>query len=223
MGSSFGQAVSSASPGIALVVVFGTLAVIGAETKRRWLLGFAKPIATAALLLIVGRTPTGLVERLVALGILFSILGDSLLLAPGDRAFFAGTLAFLTAHVLYAAAFWSLRAPERPVPPVALVVLVVSALLVVNLWRPAGALRPAVVIYACAITLMVGTALGTLGGPMPHVAAQCAAVGAVLFYISDATLAWDKFRRPIKHAPIVTMGVYWVGQIGIVLAARIAG
>jgi len=44
----------------------------------------------------------------------------------------------------------------------------------------------------------------------------------VLFYISDATLAWDKFRRPIKHATIVTMGVYWVGQIGIVLAARMA-
>jgi hypothetical protein len=44
----------------------------------------------------------------------------------------------------------------------------------------------------------------------------------VLFYISDATLAWNKFRRPVPHASIVTMGVYWLGQIGIALAARIA-
>jgi uncharacterized membrane protein YhhN len=209
--------------GIVLVVVLGTLAVVGAETKRRWLLAAAKPLATAALLLVLGRMPTGLVEKLVAIGILFSIVGDTFLLFQGDGAFFAGTLAFLTAHVLYAAAFWAFRAPDRPIAPATLIVVASSALLVVKLWRPAGALRPAVVIYACAITLMVGAALGALGGPMPHDAALYAAVGAVLFYISDATLAWDKFRRPIKHAPILTMGVYWVGQIGIALAARAAG
>ena len=93
----FGSLVSSASLGIALVVVFGTLAVIGAETNRRWLLALAKPVATAALLLVVGPPPTGIVEKLVAIGILFSILGDAFLVAQGDRAFMAGTAAFLTA------------------------------------------------------------------------------------------------------------------------------
>jgi uncharacterized membrane protein YhhN len=144
------------------------------------------------------------------------------LVVRGDRAFFAGTAAFLTAQILYAAAFWSLRSPERPVAPVAAVVVVVSALLVANLWRPAGGMRPAVAVYGLAITLMVGTALGTLGGRVPPLAATCAITGAVLFYISDATLAWNKFRRPVPHASIVTMGVYWLGQIGIALAARIA-
>jgi uncharacterized membrane protein YhhN len=215
--------VSAASVGIALVVVFGAIAVYGAETKRRWLAAFAKPIATAALLLVVGPVPTGIVEKLVAIGIVFSIVGDGFLAVEGDRAFFAGTSAFLTAQILYASAFWAMRVPERPVAPVAMVVVIVSALLVANLWRPAGALRPAVVVYAVAITLMVGSALGTLGGPLPPLAALCAAAGAVLFYISDATLAWNKFKRPVKHASIVTMGVYWVGQIGIALAARISG
>jgi len=223
MTPSFGQVVSSASLGIALVAIFGTLAIIGSETKRRWLLAFAKPIATASLLVIMGPAPTAVVERLVAMGIVFSIVGDLLLVMEGDGAFFAGTAAFLAAQILYAAAFWSLRAPGRPVAPVAGVVVVVSALLVANLWRPAGALRPAVAVYALAITLMVGTALGTLGGPLPPLAAACAVGGAVLFYISDATLAWDKFRRPVPHASLVTMGVYWLGQIGIALAARISG
>lgn len=220
--TSFGQVVSAASVGIALVVIFGALAIVGAETKRRWLLALAKPVATASLLLVVGPPPTYLVEKLVAFGIVFSIVGDAFLVVESERAFFAGTSAFLTAQILYAAAFWALRSPERPVAPVAGVVVVVSALLVVNLRRSAGALLPAVVFYAIAITLMVSTALGTLGGPMRPEAALCAAVGAVLFYISDATLAWDKFKRPLRHASYVTMGVYWLGQIGIALAARMS-
>jgi uncharacterized membrane protein YhhN len=223
MGTSLGSAVSSASVGIALVAIFGTLAIIGAETGRRWLLALAKPVATASLLLVVGRPPTDNVEKLVAIGILFSIIGDGFLVVEGARAFFAGTSAFLTAQLLYAGAFWSLRAPDRPIAPVAPVVVIVSALLVANLWRPSGNLRPAIVVYAIGITLMVCTALGTLGGPLPPLAAFCAAAGAVLFYISDATLAWDKFRRPIRHSTMVTMGVYWLGQIGIALAARISG
>ena len=220
--TSFSSAVSSAALGIALVAIFGALAIIGAETKRRWLVAFAKPIATASLLLIVGPPPTYIVEKLVAFGIVFSIIGDGFLVVESDRAFFAGTSAFLTAQLLYATAFWVARVPERPVAPVAIVVVVVSALLVANLWRPAGALRPAVAVYGVAITLMVGTALGTLGGPMKPAAALCAASGAVLFYISDATLAWDKFKRPVRHASLVTMGVYWLGQIGIALAARMS-
>jgi uncharacterized membrane protein YhhN len=222
MEGSFARAVSSASVGIALVAIFGTLAIIGHETRKFWLLALAKPIATASLLLIVGPPPTYLVEKLIAFGIVFSILGDSLLVLQGDRAFFAGTGAFLTAQLLYAAAFWELRPHEHPVAPVAAVVVVVSALLVANLWRGAGAMRPAVAFYAVAITLMVSTALGTVGGPLRPVAAICAAGGAVLFYISDATLAWNKFKRPLRHAAIVTMGVYWVGQIGIALAARMS-
>ena len=222
MAPSFSSVVSSAAPGIALVAIFGTLAIIGAETHRRWLLAFAKPVATASLLIVVGPPPLDTVETLVALGIVFSIVGDGFLVVESDRAFFAGTAAFLTAQLLYAVAFWSLRAPARPVAPVAGVVVVTSALLLTSLWRPAGALRPAVTVYALAITLMVVAALGTLGGPLPPAGALCAVGGAALFYLSDATLAWDRFRRPVPRASLVTMGVYWLGQIGIALAARLS-
>src|SRR6478735_4865605 len=108
---SFGSVVWSASVGIALVVIFGALAIVGAETNRRWLLAFFKPVATAALLLVVGPPPAGMVEKLIAIGIVFSIIGDALLVIEGERAFFAGTSAFLTAQIIYASAFWSMRAP----------------------------------------------------------------------------------------------------------------
>src|SRR5882724_9694332 len=115
----FASIVASAWVGIALVVTFGTLAIVGQETNRRWLLALTKPVATASLLLIVGSPPTYIVEKLVAFGIVFSIIGDGFLVVEGERAFFAGTSAFLTAQILYAAAFWSVRAPDRPTAPVA--------------------------------------------------------------------------------------------------------
>jgi uncharacterized membrane protein YhhN len=65
---------------------------------------------------------------------------------------------------------------------------------------------------------MVIAAFATLGGPLPT--APLAAGGAILFYASDASLALNKFRRPIPHAAFLTLGLYWIGQIGIALAAR---
>jgi hypothetical protein len=65
---------------------------------------------------------------------------------------------------------------------------------------------------------MVVTASATLGGPLPLAAA--AALGAPIFYVSDSSLALDKFRRPIPHAALLTLGVYWLGQLGIAIAAR---
>ena len=49
-----------------------------------------------------------------------------------------------------------------------------------------------------------------------------AAVGAALFYVGDASLALDRFHRPIRFAPVLTLGVYWLGQLAIALAARTA-
>jgi uncharacterized membrane protein YhhN len=221
--ATFGSVVSSAWIGIALVLAFGVLAIFGAETGRRAVTAVAKPIATAALLLVVGAPSAGTVTQLISIGILFSVVGDAFLVAQSDRAFMAGTAAFLTAQLLYAAAFWTMRVPARPVAPIAALVVISSTLLVATLWKTGGSLRPAILVYGLAITSMVGTALGTLGGPLPPLAAQCAATGAVLFYISDATVAWDKFKRPLKHGAWLTMGVYWLGQIGIALCARLAG
>ncbi|HEV3031775.1 MAG TPA: hypothetical protein VG319_09035, partial [Polyangia bacterium] len=72
METSLGSIVSSAWVGIALVASFGTLAIVGQETNRRWLLALSKPVATASLLLVVGSPPTHIVEKLVAFGIVFS-------------------------------------------------------------------------------------------------------------------------------------------------------
>ena len=215
--------------GIALVVFFSVVAIVGAETGRQMLVNIGKPAATIALLLIVGLPPHNTFGWLITAGIIFSLLGDIFLLGDGDREFMIAVALVLVAHVLYSAAFfgvsgrsqtgsdaWSLPAPGY-------VVIVLTAVLVRLLWPGLGKMRIPVLVYAAAITVMVTSALGTVGGPLPPTAAILAAAGAFIFYISDSTLAWNRFKRPYRHAPLITLSTYWVGQIGIALSARLHG
>jgi uncharacterized membrane protein YhhN len=69
--------------------------------------------------------------------------------------------------------------------------------------------RP-VVAYLVVISAMVVTSWGT--------AIAFAVVGATLFYVSDATLAWNRFVRPIRYGDLYVMVTYHLGQAGLVLA-----
>jgi uncharacterized membrane protein YhhN len=181
-----------------------------------------KPLATLSLLLLVGLPPGGHFGWLVAGGILFSVAGDIALLGDGDRRFMLGTVGFLIAHVFYSAAFFGVGAWSR-FPTPALAVVASSALLVVLLWPTLGAMRVPVAVYAVAITVMVIAAILTAHGRLPRAASSAAVIGSLLFYLSDASLAWNRFRRPFAHAQLVTLATYWLGQIGIALCARWAG
>jgi hypothetical protein len=67
---------------------------------------------------------------------------------------------------------------------------------------------------------MMVSAWATNGGALGATDARLASAGATLLYLSDSSLALDRFARPIPHAAILTMGVYWLGQLAIALAAR---
>src|SRR5262249_44753866 len=92
-------------PGIVACIAFGALAIFGGETGRKSLVRIGKPLATLALLLVVGFPPWDRFQTLVVVGILFSLAGDIALLGDGDREFLIGTVAFLIAHVCYIIAF----------------------------------------------------------------------------------------------------------------------
>src|SRR6185295_11284858 len=92
--------------------------------------------------------------------------------------------------------------------------------------RPAAVgLRVPVTIYgvALATTVVAATAAVTVPGPVvgAHVS-FLAPIGAVFFYAADAALAIDRFYRKIPRAPILTLGIYWLGQLLLALAARAA-
>jgi len=202
---------------VVAVIVAGALAIFSAERQIRWLHVVTKPLATALLFLVVG-WPHGRMAWWIDAGIALSIVGDVALLDQSDRAFIVGLAAFLLAHVSYVIAFITAAAWA---PWLALVILFNGAAtfaILRAIWPGTSGLHAPVVAYGLAITAMVVSAFATLAATLPN--AGYAAAGALLFYASDASLALNRFRRPIPHAPFLTLGLYWLGQIGIALAAR---
>jgi uncharacterized membrane protein YhhN len=209
--------ISSVAPVIAVLVV-AVLAVFSAERRIVWLHVPSKPLTTALLFLIVGWPATRLAWWIDA-GIALSIVGDVALLSSSKGAFLAGLGAFLLAHLAYVVAFagvavWSPHVAVVAVATIAVTVLVLRAIRE----GTSGSLRVPTIAYGIVISAMVIMASATLGGPLA--AAPLAAGGATFFYASDASLALNRFRRPLPHAAFFTLGLYWIGQIGIALAAR---
>ena len=161
---------------------------------------------------------------LVVGALLLSALGDTALLYDSGGFFMAGLLLFLLAHAAFTSAFL-LGGGRGPLDPTALVGLGVMCLssiwLLRRLWPGVEpGLRAAVLVYGVAITVMVGAAYVLLAGPWPSYITIPITAGAVSFYLSDAILAWGRFRRPLPMQQTVNLAFYWTGQLGIALGAR---
>ena len=205
---------------IAALVTFaisGALGLYALDRGRRALAIVTKPLTTALLLVIVGR-PTSTFSALVWAGLLASVAGDAALLGTGSMAFMIGLGCFLLAHVAYVVAFARVGAWSAASWIGLALVGVATPLLIRVLWSRVGSLRGPVLVYAAALSAMVVAAFSTLGGGLAG--AGYAALGAVLFYVSDSSLAIDRFVRRIRHGAFLSVGVYWLGQLGIALAAR---
>lgn len=187
------------------------------ETQRRSGVYLAKPLSMLWILALAAQASpqTPALERnLIITGLVFSLAGDVLLMLPSDR-FAAGLASFLVAHLLYIAAFASgVDAPSwlslRPF-------LWLAVLLYLLLLPRLGALKLPVAAYMAAIVAMAWLATARwLESDEPRAALACA--GALLFVVSDASLAWNRFRRPIPHAQTLVLGTYFPAQWLIALS-----
>jgi len=202
------------------VLISGALALVGAERKNRVLLAVFKPLTTALLFAVVGLPHTAF-ARWVALGIGLSVVGDAALLWSGNRAFIVGLSAFLLAHISYVVGFNTLGHAGLPALLAAAVIIPITFVLLRTIWAGAAGLQAPTVAYGAVISLMVIFAATTWGSPV--IPGPLATLGAALFYVSDSSLAIDRFRRPIPHAAFLTLGVYWLGQLAIAVTARLSG
>jgi uncharacterized membrane protein YhhN len=160
-----------------------------------------------------------------AAGLIFSLAGDIFLMLPAEQ-FIAGLVAFLLAHLAYLVGF-------NPTPPplnlASLIPAVLLGLVAGQIYRGVAAglaasnndnLRLPVLVYSGAISLMLLSALLTLvrdewnAGPALLVSA-----GALLFFLSDTFLAWNKFVVPLTYGKLRVIITYHLGQILIVIGA----
>jgi uncharacterized membrane protein YhhN len=135
---------------------------------------------------------------------------------PSNR-FLYGLLSFLLAHVCYIFAFLT-NAPAYGFPWPVLPLSIIGAIILGYLWPtlPSG-LKGAVSLYVTVIVFMAALAAGRAMARF-SIGTLSAAMGALLFLVSDVILAIDRFRKPFHLARLAVLGSYFIGQLMIALS-----
>lgn len=190
---------------------------------------FSKPLITVGLLMyLLASTKAiegSLLRKSMAAALVFSMLGDFLLLFP--NLFLYGLGAFLITHLCYILAFkLTQNHGFNPLNinfvrtffynlPIYIPAAFVYFLIRKNLLE----LQIPVIIYIMVITMMVTMARERFR--RTNVASFWQVlIGALLFLVSDAIIALNRFYQPIQDSGILVMGTYIVAQLLIVMGIR---
>jgi len=206
-----------------LALICAVLEVIAVSKNLQRLEYFAKPAMMICLFLWL-YSSTSLVGNVLwfGLGILFSLVGDVLLISF-DRMFLLGLIAFLLAHISYVTGF------REEIVTVTAWSLILAVFIAINigrlLRRIVGAMRAKglnrlvipVIAYGTVISVMLYAAMSTIYNPAWKTNASFfVSLGAFLFCASDAVLAWNNFVSPLKNGRVWNITLYYLGQMGLI-------
>jgi len=206
---------------VALFVLTGLLAVVdwvAVVRGRHQIELIAKPLTLVSLIIAAGLSDLGPAKPWVLAALVFGLVGDIALMfaehGAADALFMLGLGSFLLGHVAYLVAFTRHGLHVWQILAGALVAVGVAALVTPRVLRSARhtggpALAAAVGGYGLALAAMTTLGFGT--------AAIATAIGALLFLFSDATLAWDRFVRPLLRGPVIVIVTYHLAQVLIVI------
>lgn len=211
-------------PLLALVmyISFGVMDLISLSVGDQWqpAHAVAKCLLMPMLMVFVGLSRERIRNYpLVLLALLFSCIGDVMLLNEGSLFFILGLSSFLLAHVCYIAWFVTgARKPWRAFVkqefPMIVLVVVTGLALLLWLWPTLGDMRLPVSVYATVIVVMTLAALSRRG-LVPSVSFWLVMVGAGFFMLSDSLIAISRFGGNVdsfSSAPIWIMLTYIVAQ-----------
>jgi uncharacterized membrane protein YhhN len=195
----------------ALLAVVDWIGVVTRRTRLRWLGKPGVMVALVVAAIAAEDAPTG-TQAWFVVALVLSLAGDVALLLP-ERWFLAGLVAFLGAHLAYIAGMAHLDLALAGVLAGLAVVFLggatVGRTLTSSVARRQPALRLPVAAYLAVISTMVIVGCGT---------AEPWLVGAaLLFYVSDALLGWNRFVHRLAVRDLAVMVTYHLAQFGFVL------
>jgi len=203
---------------LGLLVVTGVAAVtdwVAVAASIRRLEYVAKPAVMVGLVAVaLALRPTSGAERAFFVAALaLGLLSDVFLMLPRDM-FLAGLVAALVEHLAYIAGFRT-RELELGLLVVAVLIALVSVgVFLPPIYRALRAGHPSLVwpvfAYVAVFVVMVASAGGT--------GSLIALAGALLFFYSDAILAWNRFVRPLPMGRVVNIVPYHLGVALLVLS-----
>lgn len=193
------------------------LATADVHSGWMWLHWSCKPLATTLIFALAWQAQPAVslrYRRWILAGIAGSLLGDIFLMLPQDL-FVPGLLAFLLGHLCFLIAFLGdSRFAARPF--LMLASLGYGAINLQLLWPSiAMPLRLPVVVYVTVLACMAGQAavrarVFAMRRDALSVSATRAAIGAMVFMLSDSLLAWNRFHAPIPLADMWVLSTYYL-------------
>lgn len=162
-----------------------------------------------------------------AAGLVFILIGDTLLMLPGSRRHAAGLTGFVLAHLAFTI---GLNTPT--LPPQTGAAGILSLFVGATIWQIDGRILPAItnselrrlrlpaLLYSIVISLMLLSALLTLTRPdWAITSAVVVSSGALLMFFSDVMWAWNKFLAPLPQGRLRIHVTFHLGMALLVLGA----
>lgn len=170
-----------------------------------------KPLTTILILAYAWQRGSGLAQRRwILAGLLASLAGDIALLWP-QQGFLPGLVSFLVAHLCY---LWAFTRVQRLAawPWAFLAYGLLAGFILSRLWAGVPApLQGPVVVYVLCLSAMGAQSL-VLAKRSFTPGNRVLALGGLLFVISDACLATNKFAGPQPLAALLVLPAYWAAQ-----------
>jgi len=195
---------------ITIIIILTSLAIVSKQLGKRKFYYVLKPLTLLliiALPLLEFREEYSTYAYLIIIGLVFSLLGDLFLLFP-EKYFTNGLYSFLAAHILYILAF---NQGINTYCYALLLPIIVYIFIVAKCLKPKlGGMKYPVFGYILVISIMLFSALN-----MDYQFGQISfvGIGAILFAISDATLAFNKFYKKFSFAEPIILSTYFLAQL----------
>lgn len=201
------------------------LTEIVADSLGHYLIGWiCKPLLMPTLLALFAlnfEKNTKAEKVYFSVALVFSLLGDVLLMLQNNNLFVYGLGAFLVAHISFIVSFYSritgrtIALPTLLISVLPFVLFVGSFLFVLIPHLQAKELtKPLVVpvsVYACVIGTMGFMALLRRGGVSAS-GFTWVMLGAVVFMVSDSCIAINSFISPLPQPTLLIMATYGIAQ-----------
>jgi len=178
--------------------------LVWGEYRTRPMVRAVAKVAASLAFVAVGVLAGGGRPWMVA-GLVLGLVGDVALLGDGKRAFVAGLGAFWLGHVAYVVGVARVVPPGEWAQPLALAPVGAGLVALAWLWPHLGSLRGPVIAYVAAIVAMTA---GALAAWEPRLT-----IGAALFFVSDLSVARDKFVARGFANRAWGLPAYYAGQL----------
>lgn len=158
----------------------------------------------------------------VVLALIFSWIGDVLLIPSGNKWFTAGGISFMISHFFFVITYARMTDPDKINRAVLIILPLIFAAATVIIFKKLKPHLPKALFWPMLLYLLINGCMNCFAWfrsmSSPGTAAVLTAIGALLFYISDASLFFVRFSKdgPLKTHFLVML-TYSMGEFLIVL------